>query len=109
LGAVIDTAFAASIQSKIRNVATPANSRDAARPDWNNHRCVVGTLYFSRIDRFCKRLPHYSDVFWNAFRGAALDGYLALSLPFLLVWVFYQSAWWRLLIGGVLFFTASYA
>jgi len=41
--------------------------------------------------------------------GAALDGYLALSLPFLLAWIMTRSGWKQSLFAATLFFTASYA
>ena len=41
--------------------------------------------------------------------GAALDGYLALSLPFLLAWIVTRTGWARTLFAAGLFFAASYA
>lgn len=41
--------------------------------------------------------------------GAALDGYLALSLPFLLAWVLTRDGWKQTAFAAGLFFAASYA
>ncbi len=41
--------------------------------------------------------------------GAALDGFLALSLPFLLAWILTRNGWKSTAFAATLFFCASYA
>jgi hypothetical protein len=41
--------------------------------------------------------------------GAALDGFLALSLPFLLAWILTRNGWKSTTFAAALFFCASYA